>query len=57
MTFGFPIQKKTIHSNSSASQSVSFIQALSDDIREKVFELVHELENVLSELADAVMFH
>lgn len=51
------ISKETIHSNNSASQTASLIQALSDDIREKIFELVQELETDLHELSEVVKFH
>jgi hypothetical protein len=51
------IAKDTIHTNNAASQTATLITALTDDIREKIYELVHELEQNIHEMAEAVKYH
>ena len=51
------ISKETIHSNNSASQTATLISALADDIREKVYALVHELEQNIEDIKDVIRFH
>ena len=41
------IAKESIHTDNSISQSSTLICVLTDEIRERVFELVHELEERL----------
>lgn len=51
------ISKDTIHSNNAASQSATLISALTDDVREKLYSLVHDLEQNIHEMAEVVKYH
>ncbi|MBX7144417.1 MAG: hypothetical protein K1X79_08215 [Oligoflexia bacterium] len=42
------IAKETVHSDNTVSQTSTLIQTLADDIRERMLELVRELETMHS---------
>ena len=44
------IAKESVHTDNVISQSGTLIYVLADEVRSKVFELVHELEERLSEV-------
>ncbi len=51
------IAKDTVHTNNSASQTATLITALADDVREKLYALVQELEQNMSDMVDNLSYH
>ena len=50
------IAKEAVHTDSSVSQTGTLICVLADDIREKIYSLVHELEEEVAEAEEATTF-
>ncbi len=51
------VAKQTIHSDNTISQTSTLIVVLADELREKIYALVHELEQTLEESRNAVTYH
>ena len=51
------VAKETIHTDNSVSQTGTLICVLADELRERVYDLVHELEQVIEDSEDSFSFH
>ena len=51
------IARETVHTDNTLSQSGTMICVLADDIREKVFTLVQELEERLAEIDSSMNYN
>ena len=51
------IAKETVHTDNSVSQTGTLISVLADELREKVYSLVHELEQNLKAANNALNMH
>ena len=51
------IAKETVHSDNAVSQTGTLISVLADELREKVYELVHQLEKKKELSEDWQNFH
>lgn len=51
------IAKETIHTDNTVSQTGTLICVLADELRERVYDLVHELEQEIESAGDKFSFH